>query len=70
MSGNDVMSLLLCHQGEHAISRHRLSKDAETTFAILERWMSRGHWEKALHTSRQEGMELPDLLTPAAFLAC
>lgn len=76
IQGDNVMQHLLCHDGEHSVSRHRVTRDAEVAFSELERWMQRGKdWQEALKMAtprqgRQRGGSLaPGLHTPAGLLA-
>lgn len=56
LSGNKVMDYLLSHPGESAVSRHRLSRDAEVSFDELGKWMKNGtNWEEALRQSGADG---------------
>ncbi|RWA10339.1 hypothetical protein EKO27_g4766 [Xylaria grammica] len=77
--GNDVMNFLLC-QGEHTVSRHKVTKNAEFAFLELEKWMGRGKtWREALQQAqetesdkqrkRRAGWKAPGLHTPAGLLA-
>lgn len=55
ISGDDVMEHLLCHKGETAPSRHKLSKQAEVTFLKLENWVAKGNnWREALKNTTTE----------------
>lgn len=76
--GEDVMRYL-CSSTEVAISRHRVTKDAKTSFDELEQWMRRGtDWREALARSqktagapgkRKNSWKAPGLHTPAGLLA-
>lgn len=55
ISGDDVMEHLLCHKGETAPSRHKLSKQAEFAFLKLENWVAKGkNWREALENANNE----------------
>lgn len=55
ISGDDVMEHLLCHKGETAPSRHKLSKQAEVAFLKLENWVAKGqNWREALENATAE----------------
>lgn len=71
-----MIRYLLSHPGESAISRHRLSRDAEVSFTILGMWMKNGtNWEGALTrgkaNSRLDGRSLyaPDALLAILVIA-
>ncbi|KAI0914037.1 hypothetical protein F4823DRAFT_574226 [Ustulina deusta] len=52
IKGQDVMDYLLCHS-EHTISRHKVTKAADTGFSELERWMGTSdNWQSALQCAK------------------
>lgn len=79
--GGDVMNYLLCHSGEHAMSRHKLTRDAEAALSDLEVWMQKGpdwkaamqHWREDVDgegfSKRKLGWKAMQQLSPAALLA-
>lgn len=79
--GSDVMNYLLCYPGEHAMSRHKLTRDAEAALSDLEVWMQTGrdwmaamqHWREDVdgegYSKRKLGWKAMQLLSPAALLA-
>lgn len=77
IDGDDVMRHLLCHN-EHFVSRHKVSRAAETAFGELEKWMNGfATWQEALKLSKppnsgrgkKSGWQAPGLHTPAGLLA-
>ncbi|KAI1421247.1 hypothetical protein F5Y12DRAFT_38940 [Xylaria sp. FL1777] len=78
--GNDVVDHLLCHVGEHAMSRHKATRDADVAFTALEQWMKKGrNFTEAIQSARNERGEdgsqkrrswkAPGLYSPAGMLA-
>lgn len=64
--GNDVMRYLLCHDGEHTMSRHKVTVQADVAFDKLEAWMARrADWKDAL----KKGGKARGLYTSEAILA-
>lgn len=74
--GNEVMEHLLSNK-EHAISRHKLTRDANDAFAELDEWMKKGNdWKEALRNAKAESPgnkrsagRAPGLCSPACLLA-
>ncbi|RYC64465.1 hypothetical protein CHU98_g1747 [Xylaria longipes] len=80
INGDDVMHQLLCHMNEMAASRHKVSRDADTAWQQLEKWMSLGDdWKAASQNARRDPSagknryrltgKVPGLLSPAGILA-
>ncbi|KAI3392396.1 hypothetical protein diail_5747 [Diaporthe ilicicola] len=81
IQGNDVMNQLLCHFNESTMSRHKVTKYAESVFTELEQWMgSNQNWQEALRQAKADfekrrtgkkraGGKAPGLHTAAALLA-
>lgn len=72
--GDHVMHHLLCHEGEHASSRHRATVQADLAFKELEAWMAKGSgWEEALENSdktvKRKSHRAPGLHTPEGIMA-
>lgn len=64
----------LCHEGEHASSRHRATTQADLAFKELEAWMAKGSgWEEALENSdktvKRKSHRAPGLHTPEGITA-
>ncbi len=79
IKGQDVMDYLLCHS-EHTISRHKVTKAADTGFSELERWMGTSdNWQSALQCAkdaesnergrRKFGWKASGLHSPAGLMA-
>ncbi|CAJ2503080.1 Uu.00g104740.m01.CDS01 [Anthostomella pinea] len=74
--GDDVMRHLLCHN-EHTVSRHKVSKAADTAWREMEKWVKGGAtWKEALQDARRETRHknrrtpmCPGLHSPAGLLA-
>ncbi|KAI0448452.1 hypothetical protein F5B21DRAFT_510133 [Xylaria acuta] len=53
--GNDVIDHLLCQVGEHAISRHKATRNADIAFIALEQWIKKGRdFREAIQVARTE----------------
>lgn len=74
--GNDVMGHLLSNK-EHAVSRHKLTRDANDAFTELDEWMKKGNdWKEALRNAKagapgnkRNSGRAPGLCSPACLLA-
>lgn len=83
IKGSEVMDQLLSHPPESAMSRHKVTKAADTAFNKLGTWMgTHKNWQTALRTAKKDaegekrgsgkkklGGKAPGLQSPTALLA-
>lgn len=51
IQGNDIIDYLLCYTSKQAVSRHKVSRDADAAFAVLGLRMKKGiTWKQALES--------------------
>ncbi|KAK9792838.1 hypothetical protein SCARD494_06706 [Seiridium cardinale] len=71
LQGDQIMHHLLCHKGEHQMSRHKMAKEADAAFAELQKWMAGNDWTDYIrqpHVGRNT-WKAPALHSPEGIVA-